>query len=92
MHESLKKLAIPVLHYLFRGRTGTSGLLGYLRPATKQKDRVICGIFYTAAFLERADGVFCMHCIRYVHLILVGIGPGPFQIEIDRAFGSRDII
>jgi len=33
-----------------------------------------------------------MHCIRYVHLILVGIGPGPFQIEIDRAFGSRDII
>ena len=42
-------------------------------------------IFHTAAFLERADGVFCMHCIRYVHLILVGIGPGPFQIEIDRA-------
>ena len=50
MHESLKKLAIPVLHYLFRGRTGASGLLGYLRPAIEQKDRVICGIFIQRRF------------------------------------------
>jgi len=66
--------------------------LGYLQLATKQKDRVNLWDFYTAAFLERADGVFYMHCTRYVHYILVGIGPGPFQIEIDRAFGGCDII
>ena len=39
-------------------------------------------IFYTAAFLERADGVFCMHCIRYVHLILVGIGPARSKLRL----------
>ena len=84
MHESLKKPAIPVMHYFFMAQTGASGLWLFATCNRTERSGNLW-IFHTAAFLERADGVFCMHCIRYVHLILVGIGPGPFQIEIDRA-------
>ena len=84
MHESLKKPAIPVVHFFSGGKRERPGF-GLFANCNRTERSGNLWIFHTAAFLERADGVFCMHCIRYVHLILVGIGPGPFQIEIDRA-------